>query len=142
MNEFLTDLQDIRRRARKNIDKGAVTTGNKADVRPLIADECKTAQFLASKGVVLNTEAQAAFLDCGLDELIAAILLLVEGLLVDRYRADLALGAIQGDVDINRLIMRVVYLWLIVINKTINLLFGIYVSPSRYCLWCFLDETH
>src|SRR5262249_32816528 len=41
-----------------------------------IADECKTAQFLASKGVVLNTEAQAAFLDCVLDEFIAAILLL------------------------------------------------------------------
>jgi integrase len=45
-------------------------------VRPLIADECRTAQFLASKGVVLNTEAQAAFLDCVLDEFIAAILLL------------------------------------------------------------------
>ena len=30
----------------------------RAGVRPLIADECKTAQFLASKGVVLNTEAQ------------------------------------------------------------------------------------
>ncbi len=48
----------------------------RAGVRPLIADECKTAQFLASKVVVLNSEAQAAFLDCVLDELIAAILLL------------------------------------------------------------------
>jgi hypothetical protein len=48
----------------------------RAGVRPLIADECKTAQFLASKGVVLNTEAHAAFLDCVLDEFIAAILLL------------------------------------------------------------------
>jgi hypothetical protein len=48
----------------------------RAGVRPLIADECKTAQFLASKGVVLNTEAQAAFLDCVLDEFMAAILLL------------------------------------------------------------------
>ena len=48
----------------------------RAGVRPLIADECKTAQFLASKGVVLNTEAQAAFLDCVLDEFLAAILLL------------------------------------------------------------------
>jgi integrase len=48
----------------------------RAGVRPLIADEAKTAQFLASKGVVLNTEAQAAFLDCVLDEFIAAILLL------------------------------------------------------------------
>jgi hypothetical protein len=48
----------------------------RAGVRPLIADECKTAQFLASKIVVLNSEAQAAFLDCVLDEFIAAILLL------------------------------------------------------------------
>jgi integrase len=48
----------------------------RAGVRPLIADECKTAQFLASKGVILNTEAQAAFLDCVLDEFMAAILLL------------------------------------------------------------------
>jgi hypothetical protein len=46
----------------------------RAGVRPLIADECKTAQFLASKGVVLNTEAHALFLDCVLDEFIAAIL--------------------------------------------------------------------
>ena len=48
----------------------------RAGIRPLIADECKTAQFLASKGVILNTEAQAAFLDCVLDEFMAAILLL------------------------------------------------------------------
>jgi hypothetical protein len=48
----------------------------RAGARPLIADECKKAQFLASKGVVLNTEAQAAFLDCVLDEFIGAILLL------------------------------------------------------------------
>ena len=48
----------------------------RAGIRPLIADECKTAQFLASKGVVLKTEAQAQFLDCVLDEHIAAILLL------------------------------------------------------------------
>lgn len=48
----------------------------RAGVRPLIADECKTAQFLSSKGIVLNTEAQAAFLDCVLDEFMAAILLL------------------------------------------------------------------
>jgi integrase len=45
-------------------------------VRPLIADEAKTAQFLASKGVVLSAEAQALFLDCVLDEFMAAILLL------------------------------------------------------------------
>jgi hypothetical protein len=48
----------------------------RAGVLPLIADECKTAQFLASKGVVLNTEALALFLDCVLDEFMAAILLL------------------------------------------------------------------
>jgi integrase len=48
----------------------------RAGARPLIADEAKTAQFLASKGVVLSNEAQALFLDCVLDEFIAAILLL------------------------------------------------------------------
>jgi hypothetical protein len=48
----------------------------RAGIRPLIADEAKTTQFLASKGVVLNAEAQAAFLDCVLDEFMAAILLL------------------------------------------------------------------
>jgi len=48
----------------------------RAGVRPLIADETKTAQFLASKGVVLSTEAQALFLDCVLEEFMAAILLL------------------------------------------------------------------
>jgi integrase len=48
----------------------------RAGARPLIADEAKTAQFLASKGVVLNPEAQALFLDCVLDDFIAAILLL------------------------------------------------------------------
>jgi site-specific recombinase XerD len=48
----------------------------RAAIRPLIADEAKTAQFLANKGVVLTGEAQALFLDCVLDEFIAAILLL------------------------------------------------------------------
>jgi integrase len=48
----------------------------RAGVRPLIADEAKTAQCLATKGVVLNAEAQALFLDCVLYEFIAAILLL------------------------------------------------------------------
>jgi integrase len=48
----------------------------RAGIRPVIADEAKTAQFLASKGVVLTSEAQALFLDCMLDEFIAAILLL------------------------------------------------------------------
>jgi hypothetical protein len=48
----------------------------RAGIRPVIADEAKTAQFLASKGVVLTSEAQALFLDCVLDEFIAAILLL------------------------------------------------------------------
>ena len=48
----------------------------RAGARPLIADEAKTAQFIASKGVVLNTEAQALFLDCVLDQFIAAIILL------------------------------------------------------------------
>jgi integrase len=48
----------------------------RAGVRPLIADEAKTAQFLTSKGVVLSKEAQVLFLDCVLDEFMAAILLL------------------------------------------------------------------
>jgi hypothetical protein len=48
----------------------------RAGIRPVIADEAKTAQFLASRGVVLTSEAQALFLDCVLDEFIAAILLL------------------------------------------------------------------
>ena len=46
----------------------------RAGIRPVIADEGKTAQFLASKGVVLTTDAQALFLDAVLDEFIAAIL--------------------------------------------------------------------
>ena len=37
MNEFLTDVNEIRRRARKNIEKGAVTTGYKADVKRVVA---------------------------------------------------------------------------------------------------------
>ncbi len=45
-----------------------------AGIRPQIADEAKTAQFLASKGIVLSNEAQAMFLDCVLPEFIAAIL--------------------------------------------------------------------
>ena len=37
MNEFLTDVNEIRRRARKNIEKGAVTAGYKADVKRVVA---------------------------------------------------------------------------------------------------------
>jgi len=37
MNEFLTDVNEIRRRARKNIEKGAVTSGYKADVKQVVA---------------------------------------------------------------------------------------------------------
>jgi integrase len=43
-------------------------------IRPQIADEAKTAQFLASKGIVLRSEAQALFLDCVLPEFMAAVL--------------------------------------------------------------------
>jgi hypothetical protein len=43
------------------------------DIRPLLADEAKTAQFLASKGVILNHEAMALFLDCVLDDFKAAL---------------------------------------------------------------------
>ena len=37
MNEFLTDVNEIRRRARKNIEKGAVTSGYRADVKRVVA---------------------------------------------------------------------------------------------------------
>ena len=37
MSEFLTDVNEIRRRARKNIDKGPVTTAYRADVKRVIA---------------------------------------------------------------------------------------------------------
>jgi bacterioferritin len=37
MNEFLTDVNEIRRRARKNIEKGAVTDGYRADVKRVVA---------------------------------------------------------------------------------------------------------
>jgi len=37
MSEFLTDVNEIRRRARKNIEKGAVTSGYRADLKRVIA---------------------------------------------------------------------------------------------------------
>jgi len=37
MSDFLTDVNEIRRRARKNIDKGAVTSGYHADVKRVVA---------------------------------------------------------------------------------------------------------
>jgi signal transduction histidine kinase len=43
----------------------------------------------------------------------AAILLLVEAILVEGYLGGFVLGHIDGALDINRLIMRVVYLWII-----------------------------
>jgi integrase len=46
----------------------------RAGIRAVVADEAKTAQFLAGRGVVLTNETQALFLDCVLDEFIAAIL--------------------------------------------------------------------
>ena len=36
MNEFLTDVKEIRRRARKNLEKGAVTSGYRADVKRVV----------------------------------------------------------------------------------------------------------
>jgi hypothetical protein len=56
-------------------------------IRPQIADEAKTAQFLSSKGVVLNTNTQAMFLDRVLPEFIAAILRL-ERVAGGNYEAD------------------------------------------------------
>jgi hypothetical protein len=46
------------------------------DVHPVLADEAKTAQFLASKGEVLKPAAMVAFLDCILDHYIQACALL------------------------------------------------------------------
>jgi signal transduction histidine kinase len=43
----------------------------------------------------------------------AAILLLAEAILVEGYLGGFALGHIEGALEINRLIMRVVYLWII-----------------------------
>lgn len=45
-------------------------------MRPLIADEAKTAQFLATQGLMLSSDAHALFLDSVLDEFERAILLL------------------------------------------------------------------
>ncbi len=45
-------------------------------IRPQIADEAKTAQFLAAKGLVLSNDAQAMFLDRVLPEFMNAIVLL------------------------------------------------------------------
>jgi len=64
----------------------------RAGMRPLIADEAKTAQFLASKGVVLSNEAQALFLDSVLDQFIAAVLRL-ERLAEGDYSVDARLAA-------------------------------------------------
>ena len=56
-------------------------------IRPQIADEAKTAQFLAWKGIVLSNEAQAMFLDRVLPEFMAAILRL-ERLAGGKYEPD------------------------------------------------------
>ena len=56
-------------------------------IRPQIADEAKTAQFLAWKGIVLSNEAQALFLDWVLPEFMAAILRL-ERLAGGKYEPD------------------------------------------------------
>jgi integrase len=46
------------------------------EARAIIADYAKTAQFLAGKGVALNSEAGDLFLDCVLEEFLAATRLL------------------------------------------------------------------
>jgi signal transduction histidine kinase len=43
----------------------------------------------------------------------AAVLILIEAMLVDPSTGSLVIGQIEGEFDINRLIMRVVYLWII-----------------------------
>ena len=44
--------------------------------RPIVADEAKTAQFLASRGLTLNNDARALFLDFVLVEFLEALKLL------------------------------------------------------------------
>jgi hypothetical protein len=52
-------------------------------VRPTIADRGDTAQFFASRGVVLTPKAQERFLDCVLDNYLSAL-----NLLARRARGD------------------------------------------------------
>jgi hypothetical protein len=47
-----------------------------ADIRPMVADEAETTQFLASTGLLLSSEARDVFLDAVADELLAAFQLL------------------------------------------------------------------
>src|SRR5262249_13600428 len=49
----------------------------RADMRPLVADKAETAQFLASRGIVLTPEARDRFLDAVDGEFGAALKLLV-----------------------------------------------------------------
>ncbi len=48
----------------------------RAAIRPVLADRGHTAQFLADRGILLTNAAQTLFLDCVLDNYIAALLLL------------------------------------------------------------------
>jgi hypothetical protein len=48
----------------------------RAGIRPVVADVGNTAQFLASRGVTLTSQAQAVFLDFVVDNYIEALLLL------------------------------------------------------------------
>jgi integrase len=51
-------------------------TDVRAGIRPVLADLGYTAQFLASRGIALRNEARTLFLDCVLDNYIAALSLL------------------------------------------------------------------
>jgi integrase len=60
----------------QNVDLERVLQDNRAGIRPLIADWAHTAQFLASRGVVLTVGARDLFLDHVAGDYLAAIVLL------------------------------------------------------------------
>ena len=79
---LLDDLEELAPTAvRTSADSRAVWDWlNSAEarprVRPIIADEAQTAQFLASEGLELNNEARGLFLDMVQEEFLAAVKLL------------------------------------------------------------------
>ena len=79
---LLDELEELAPSAvRATADSGAVWTWVQSEeaapvVRPIVADEAKTAQFLASRGLTLNNAARALFLDFVLVEFLEAVKLL------------------------------------------------------------------
>jgi integrase len=79
---LLDDLEELAPSAvRTSANSGAVWAWIQTEeaaplVRPIVADEAKTAQFLASRGLTLNNAARALFLDFVLVEFLEAVKLL------------------------------------------------------------------